>query len=161
LGFIGRAASTVVHEVAHSWFGNAVALAGWPDIWLNEGFARFSEWIYTERHGGISAHQAFQNAYNARPATSSFWRNPPAALPGPEVMFSSPPYDRGGMTLQALREKIGDDAFFTLLRTWFAENEEGDVTTADFIATAERVSGQQLDAFFDVWLYQPVKPTIS
>jgi aminopeptidase N len=65
------------------------------------------------------------------------------------------------MTLQALREKIGDDAFFTLLRTWFAENEDGNVTTADFIATAERVSGQQLDAFFDVWLYQPVKPTIS
>ena len=152
-------AGTVVHEIAHQWFGNAVTLAVWPDIWLNEGFARFSEWIYTENHGGISAHQAFLNAYNARPATSSFWRTPPAAIPGPEVMFSSPPYDRGGMTLQALREKIGDEDFFALLRTWYAKYKYGNATTADFIALAERVSGQQLDAFFDVWLYQPVKPT--
>jgi aminopeptidase N len=152
-------ASTVVHEISHQWFGNAVTNAVWPDIWLNEGFARFSEWIYTERHGGQSAQQSFQAAYDARPATSSFWRTPPAALPGPEVMFSSPPYDRGGMTLQALRGKIGDGDFFRLLRTWYADNKYGNVTTADFIATAERVSGQQLDAFFDVWLFQPVKPT--
>ncbi len=152
-------ASTVVHEVSHQWFGNAVTLAVWPDIWLNEGFARFSEWIYTEKHGGISAQQAFLNAYNARPATSSFWRTPPAAIPGPEVMFSSPPYDRGGMTLQALRVKIGDQDFFKLLRRWYKRNRYGNVTTAEFIAAAERVSGQQLDAFFDVWLYQPVKPT--
>jgi aminopeptidase N len=152
-------ASTVVHEVSHQWFGNAVTNAVWPDIWLNEGFARFSEWIYTERHGGISAQQSFLNSFNSRPATSSFWRTPPAALPGPEVMFFSFPYDRGGMTLQALRGKIGDDAFFRLLRTWYAQNKYGNVTTADFIATAERVSGQELDAFFDVWLFQPVKPT--
>jgi len=152
-------ASTVVHEVSHQWFGNAVTLAVWPDIWLNEGFARFSEWIYNEKHGGISAQQAFLNAYNARPATSSFWNNPPAALPGPEVLFSSPPYDRGGMTLQALRVKIGDDAFFRLLRSWYAAYRYGNATTADFIALAESVSGQQLDAFFHVWLYQPGKPT--
>jgi aminopeptidase N len=152
-------AGTVVHEVSHQWFGNAVTNAVWPDIWLNEGFARFSQWIYDERHGGISAHQAFLNAYESRPATSSFWLNPPAALPGPEVMFSSPPYDRGGMTLQALREKIGDEDFFDLLRAWYAKYKYGTAITADFIALAERVSGQELSAFFDVWLYQPVKPT--
>jgi aminopeptidase N len=151
-------ASTVVHEISHQWFGDAVTNAVWPDIWLNEGFASFSEWIYEERHGGRTAQMQFDALY-ARPATSSFWRTPPAALPGPEVMFSSPPYDRGGMTLQALRGKIGDDAFFRLLRTWYAQNRYGNVTTAGFIATAERVSGQQLDAFFDVWLFQPVKPT--
>ena len=151
-------ASTVVHEISHQWFGNAVTNAVWPDIWLNEGFARFSEWIYTERHGGITAQQSFLNAYNSRPATSSFWRTPPAVIPGPEVMFSSPPYDRGGMTLQALRVKIGDNAFFGLLRSWYSRNKYGNVTTADFIAAAERASGAQLDAFFDVWLFQPVKP---
>jgi aminopeptidase N len=63
------------------------------------------------------------------------------------------------MALQALREKIGDDDFFKLLRRWYKRNRYGNVTTEQFIATAERVSGQQLDEFFDVWLYQPVKPT--
>jgi aminopeptidase N len=152
-------ASTVVHEVSHQWWGNSVSLTVWPDIWLNEGFARFSEWIYTEKHGGISAQQAFQAAFDSRPATSSFWRNPPAALPGPEVMFSSPPYERGGMTLQALRAKVGDGVFFDILRRWYRDNRDGNVTTADFVELAERKSGQQLDDFFRIWLFEPVKPT--
>jgi aminopeptidase N len=151
-------AGTVVHEVSHQWFGNAVTLAVWPDIWLNEGFARFSEWIYTERHGGATAQSQFDTLY-ARPPSHPFWVNAPAALPGPAVMFTSPPYDRGGMTLQALRVKIGDDAFFRLLRSWYAKYKYGNATTADFIALAERTSGQQLDAFFHVWLFQSGKPT--
>jgi aminopeptidase N len=150
---------TVVHEISHMWFGNAVTLAVWPDIWLNEGFANFSEWIYAERHGGPTAQEQFDEAFANRPAGSSFWSNPPAALPGPDVLFSSPPYERGGMTLQALRVKIGDKTFFKLLRDWYRDNRYGNVTTADFIALAERESGQQLDDFFNVWLFQPVKPT--
>jgi len=149
---------TVVHEVSHQWFGNAVTNAVWPDIWLNEGFARFSQWIYTERHGGQTAQAAFDVLY-ARPANHSGWAFAPAAIPGPEVMFFSPPYDRGGMTLQALRVKIGDRAFFDLLRTWYRDNRYGNVTTADFIELAERKSRMQLDAFFDVWLFTAAKPT--
>ncbi len=151
-------AGTVVHEVSHQWFGNAVTLAVWPDIWLNEGFARFSEWIYTERHGGASAQSQFDTLY-ARAPNHPFWTNAPAALPGPAVMFTSPPYDRGGMTLQALRVKIGDDAFFRLLRSWYSKYKYDNATTADFIALAERTSRQQLDAFFRVWLFTPGKPT--
>jgi aminopeptidase N len=149
------AESTVVHEVAHQWFGNAVTLSIWPDIWLNEGFATWSEWIWDEKHGRATAAETFDELY----ATYTEWDPAPAAIPGPEQMFHSPPYDRGAMTLQALREKIGDEDFFKLLRRWYKRNRYGNVTTAEFIAAAERVSGQQLDAFFDVWLYQPVKPT--
>jgi aminopeptidase N len=149
---------TVVHEISHQWFGNAVTLAVWPDIWLNEGFARWSQWIWTERGGGATAQQQFQTLYDTRPA--SFWTRPPANLGGPRFLFADQGYTRGGMTLQALREKIGDDAFFAILRTWYEENKYGDVTTADFIALSERISGQQLDEFFDIWLYRPVKPTV-
>jgi aminopeptidase N len=148
-------ASTVVHEIAHQWFGNAVTLTVWPDIWLNEGFATWSEWIYDERHEGPSAAETFDATFES----FEDWHLPPAALPGPEVMFHAPPYDRGAMTLQALRVKVGDDVFFEILRDWYRENRYGNVTTADFIALAERESGQQLDEFFDIWLFRPVKPT--
>jgi aminopeptidase N len=150
-------ASTVVHEISHQWFGDDVSLTVWPDIWLNEGFATFSEWIYDERQGGPTAQQQFDTAY-ARDAADPLWAHPPADLGGPEVLFTSPPYGRGAMTLQALRTKIGDATFFALLREWCARNRYGNVTTADFVALAEELSGRQLDTFFDVWLYRPGKP---
>ena len=67
-------------------------------------------------------------------------------------------YYRGGVTLQALREKIGDFAFFSLLRTWATQNRYGTVTTPQFIALAEKISGQDLTQFFNVWIYQADKP---
>jgi aminopeptidase N len=153
--------STVVHEIAHQWFGNSVTLAVWPDIWLNEGFATWSEWIYAERHGGESAQETFDELY-ATPEDSEdgqdLWFPAPAALPGPEAMFHTPVYDRGAMTLQALREKVGDGTFFRILRSWYSENRNGNVTTADFIALAERESGLDLDDFFRVWLYEEGRP---
>jgi len=154
--------STVVHELAHQWFGDSVTLSVWRDIWLAEGFARFSEWMFNERTGSQSAQEQFSAAANyGLPATDARWQSPPALIPEAKNLFdpSFVPYNRGAMTLQALRVKIGDAAFFPMMRAWYAENRNGNVTTADFIALAERESGQRLDAFFDVWLYQPGKPT--
>ncbi|MGH2780957.1 MAG: M1 family metallopeptidase [Thermoleophilaceae bacterium] len=152
--------STVVHEIAHQWFGNAVTLAVWPDIWLNEGFATWSEWIYDERHGAATAQETFDELYAAWGSDPDFdyLNRPPADVGGPEHLFAGTVYDRGAMTLQALREKVGDDAFFRILRAWYADNKYGNVTTADLIALSERISGQQLDDFFDVWLYEEGKP---
>jgi aminopeptidase N len=81
------------------------------------------------------------------------------ADPQRDTMFASAVYRRGGMTLQALREKIGDDPFFRILRNWTAEHEHGNGTTAQFIDLAERISGQDLGAFFQTWLYTAGKPT--
>ena len=149
---------TLAHEIAHEWFGNSVSLKIWPDMWLNEGFARFSEWMWTENLGTRTAAQAFTTAYS-RSATSSFWQIPPAVIPDPSVLFTTAVYERGAMTLQALRVKIGDLAFFQLIRGWAADNRYGNVNTADFIAAAEQASGMDLDNFFNVWLFQPGKPT--
>jgi aminopeptidase N len=74
-------------------------------------------------------------------------------------MFNGTIYNRGAMTLQALREKVGDRVFFHILRAWAAQHRYGNGTTAQFIALAERESGMGLDQFFDVWLYEPDKPT--
>jgi aminopeptidase N len=153
--------ATLVHEVAHQWFGNSVTLSQWPDIWLNEGFATWSEWIWLERNGGPSAQEQFDELYATpedSPAGQDLWFPAPAAIPGPEELFSTPVYERGAMTLQALREKVGDRRFFRILRRWYSENRDGNVTTRDFIALSERVTDQRLERFFRVWLFREGKP---
>jgi aminopeptidase N len=154
--------TTVVHELAHQWFGDSVTLSVWPDIWLNEGFARFSEWMYNERTGGATAQATFNSGANyGLAATHPNWTIPTAAIPGPANLFSPSfvSYNRGAMTLQALRVKIGDAVFFPMMRKWYADNRNGNVTTEDFIELAEAESGQQLDDFFRVWLFTSGKPT--
>ena len=151
--------ATLAHEISHMWFGDSVTLTEWPDIWLHEGFATWSEWIWSEHNGQKSAHHWFKTLYNTPAQDTAFWTPPPGDPGGPAFMFNGTIYNRGAMTLQALREKIGDPDFFELLAGWASQNRYGNVTTPDFIALAEKVSGQELDEFFDVWLYRPEKPT--
>jgi aminopeptidase N len=151
--------ATLAHELSHMWYGDSVTLTEWPDIWLHEGFATWSEWIWSEHTGRKSAHNYFKTLYNTPAQDTAFWTPPPGNPGSPEFMFNGTIYNRGGMTLQALREKIGDGAFFDIMRRWAAEHRHGNVTTPQFIALAEQVSRMQLDHFFDVWLYQPDKPT--
>jgi aminopeptidase N len=148
---------TVAHELAHQWFGNSVSPERWQEIWLNEGFATYAEWLWTEHTGGTTAAARF-DSYYARPPTSGIW-NPAPGDPGADNLFASSVYIKGAMTLQALRVKIGDPAFFTLLRTWYAANRDSTAGTADFVRLAERVSGQRLAGFFQTWIYTPGKPT--
>jgi aminopeptidase N len=152
-----RSTTTIAHELSHQWFGDSVTPATWDNIWLNEGFATFAEYLWLEHNGTRTAHQSFERDY-ARAATSSFWQII-VANPQRDTMFASAVYRRGGMTLQALREKIGDDAFFEILKTWTAKYRHGNATTAQFIALSEQISGQDLGAFFQTWLYTAGKPT--
>ncbi len=149
-------AAVVVHELAHQWFGDDLALAGWQHIWLNEGFATYAEWLWSEREGRETAQQLF-DALAARPADHPFW-SLPIGDPGPELLFEAPVYDRGAMTLHALRVLVGDETFFRIVRGWARTRSGDNVTTDEFIAYAERVSGRSLDAFFTTWLFTPAKP---
>jgi aminopeptidase N len=153
--------ATIVHEIAHMWFGDAVVLERWPDMWLNEGFATWSEWIWSEKRGGTTAQQQFDALY-ATPEDSAagqdLWFPAPNRLADASELFHTPVYDRGAMTLQALRQKVGEAAFLQIVRSWYAENRFQNVTTQDFIALAERVTGQQLDQFFQVWLFEEGRP---
>jgi len=151
--------ATLAHELSHMWYGDSVTLTEWPDIWLHEGFATWSEWIWSEHQGRKSAHQWFNTLYNTPAQDTVFWTPPPAVPGTPVYLFNGTIYNRGGMTLQALREKVGDPAFFRIMRDWATQNRYGNVTTPEFIALAERDTGMDLHHFFDVWLYQPDKPT--
>ncbi len=150
----------VVHELAHQWTGDQVRIAGWQHLWLNEGFATYAEWLWLEREGVLTAQQAFDE-YAALPADSPLWANLPGD-PGPalEDLFSSAVYTRGAMTLHALRTAVGDEVFATIVREWVSSRSGEAVTTADFTAHAEAVSGQELDELFQTWLFTPGKPAV-
>jgi aminopeptidase N len=150
---------TLAHELSHQWFGDDVTLATWPNIWLHEGFATWSQWAWTAHEGGEALEARFQRLYDLFPADSTFWQFPIGAPPEPAALFDGRIYNRGAMTLEALREKIGNEAFLQALRDYLAAHAGGNATTADFIAAAEHASGQDLTSFFDVWLVQQVKPT--
>jgi aminopeptidase N len=151
--------TTVVHELAHQWVCNSVSPGRWQDIWLNEGFATYSEWLWDEDQGTATAQEVFDEVYASPAEEDALW-NPPPGDPGADNLFETSVYVRGAMTLHVLRTTVGDDAFFTILRVWVDKYGGGTATTPDFIALSERVSGQELDALFDAWLYQEGKPEL-
>jgi aminopeptidase N len=148
---------TVAHEVAHQWFGNSVSIERWSDIWLNEGFATWSEWMWQARGSDRKLRRLFRQIYKSPASDGYLWR-PAPGNPGPKRLFAYSVYVRGGLTLEALRQLIGPAAFQAILRRWVAEHRYGNATTAEFIALAEAESGRRLDHFFDVWLYRKGKP---
>ncbi|WP_255950435.1 M1 family metallopeptidase [Streptomyces odontomachi] len=149
--------SVVVHELAHQWYGDSVSVHGWRDIWLNEGFASYAEWLWSEDQGEGTAQELADYVYAQHPADDPFWTVAPGD-PGPTHQFDDAVYDRGALALQALRNAIGDHAFFAILKGWPQQHRYGNATVQEFEAYAERVSGQRLGALFDTWLYQPSKP---
>ncbi len=154
--------SVVVHELAHQWFGDALAVQTWSEIWLNEGFATYAEWLWSEYDGLGTAQENFDFYYDAvwGDPTDPFWELT-IGDPGPENLFDNAVYYRGAMTLHQLRLQVGDQAFFRTLQRWFLRNDGGNVTTDQFISLAESTSGQDLDAFFDTWLFTPGRPEVA
>jgi aminopeptidase N len=147
----------MTHELAHQWFGDLVSVAHWRDIWLNEGFASFLADYSVELGGGLAMRQWLDQTYQSLVDDKEFWALP-IDDPGARHLFDGPVYLRGEMAVQALRQRIGDAAFFGLLRTWLAQHAYGNGSVADFESLAESVSGQDLASFFDAWLHEPAPP---
>ena len=100
--------AVVVHELAHQWTGDSLAVAAWQHIWLNEGFATYTEWLWSEREGLGSTQEIFDFYATVIPADDPFWQVV-IGDPGTDLLFDISIYYRGAMTLQALRNQIGDD----------------------------------------------------
>ncbi|MEU7022577.1 M1 family metallopeptidase [Streptomyces sp. NPDC046203] len=145
---------TLVHELAHQWFGNSVSPASWKDIWLNEGFATYGEWLYEERTAHLPAQKSFDHAF----ANDAVWDFPPAEPPTSEDLFSPPVYQRGAMVLHKLRQRVGDASFFEMLKGWPAKYRHGTASTRDFTDYAESMTDKDLSGLWDVWLYGDKKP---
>lgn len=156
----------LVHEYAHQWFGDMITCATWADIFLNEGFATYSESLWLEHTGGQSAYKSnvLSNAssyMNSNPGWAI--SNPSWAIttPGTNTLFNyAITYAKGAVVLHLLRYVVGDAAFFTGIRQ-YADNVQvkyKSAVIADFQNIMEQVSGQDLDWFFNQWVFQPNHP---
>jgi aminopeptidase N len=128
----------IAHELAHQWFGNSLTLTRWADIWLHEGFACYAEWIWAEASGGLSA-QASAELHRAELDTLP--KNIVVGDPGPQDMFDDRVYKRGALALHAVRQALGDETFFTALRSYARTHRHGNVTPEDLLGCFAAASG--------------------
>ena len=141
----------IVHENAHQWYGDSLAVDTWQYTWLNEGFATYAEWLWSEDHDQGSAEDNYEFWAENVPPDDPFW-DLAIGDPGPEHFFDGEIYVRGALTLHALRREVGDKQFFQILKTWAASQRGETVTTDEFIALAEKISKKDLHPLFAMWL---------
>lgn len=144
----------ITHELAHAWFGGNVTVRQWNDIATNEAYASWAEWGVRERAGGRPAEDSLQRGYDQLKDRAAFWR---VTLddPGRDHLFDTV-YTRGPMMLQALRNVIGDEAFFGLSRSW--AQDPGSRSMEDWMARAEACTPTDLGRFFQAWVHGRTAP---
>ena len=145
---------TLVHEIAHQWFGNSVTPKSWKDMWLNEGFAVYAEWIWKADSEEKPAQESFDEEFD----NEDNWAFPPADPPSAAKVSDEPVYGRGAMVLHKIRQAVGEDAFFEIVKGWATEHRHSNASTADFTAYVEKKSGKDLTELWDTWLYGKDKP---
>jgi len=162
--FAGAPGTTIlVHELAHQWFGDSVTPKSWRDMWLNEGFATYAEWLWKEDHGGDSAEEIFNSLYEGdyyEPVDSDeIWAFPPADPPGAAQISDPPVYYRGAMVLHKIRQLVGDDTFYDIVQGWTAARRHANADTADFTAYVEKAApDKDFSGIWKDWLYGKGKP---
>jgi aminopeptidase N len=152
-----RNENTLVHEIAHQWWGNLVTPVDWHNTWLNEGFATYSEALYIESRKGPGTYAEYIGVLMDQPAgfyagsvigrdQEAFWDS-----------FGPPVYYKGAIVLHMLRRMMGDSSFFSVLRSYLADPRlaYGNASTGDFRSACELRHGSDLGWFFDQWVYAP------
>ncbi|HEY3249522.1 MAG TPA: M1 family aminopeptidase [Ignavibacteria bacterium] len=143
--------NVVVHELSHHWFGDAVTLKNWKNIWLNEGFASYCEALWEENQEGKSAYFAYMKNFDYGYFSGTVYA--PEGFIDNYAVYATV-YQKGAWVLHMLRSVVGDSIFFTACRNYFERYKYMNAETSDLIAVFEEASGQKLDWFFDQWVYK-------
>lgn len=151
--------NVVIHEIAHQWFGNAVTEYDWDDIWLSEGFATYFTLLFIEHQYGRdefieglrSSQKRVDTFYEKRPEYTIVHDN----LKDMKDVTTSQIYQKGSWILHMLRGVVGTDTFWEGIKIYYNQYKDLNTTTDDFKRVMEEVSGKDLDAFFEQWLYKP------
>ncbi|KAA3656368.1 MAG: M1 family peptidase, partial [Chloroflexi bacterium] len=141
--------TTVVHELAHMWFGNWVSLNSWQEMWRNEGFATYVTMMWDHRDDPEGLELEIEAI---KSAVADNEPNYPLGSPPKQYLFGFNTYFEGAVMVHELRRTVGDDAFFSGLQAYFEQYGGGTASDAEFQAVMETASGISLDAFFAVWL---------
>lgn len=136
-----------IHELAHHWWGNAVSPASWKDVWLNEGFATYSEALYFEKVSGFDALKSTMNSKYNR-----YFRERLYDTDGD--LFSRTIYNKGAWVLHMLRREMGDKAFFAMLKGYFEKYKYKNASTNDLMEICKEYSGKDLQTFFKQWVFE-------
>ena len=151
-GFIDNYPSNMnifVHELGHQWFGNSVSPLTWKDIWLNEGFATFAEWLYLEESGRNEGQDYLGRALKQEKMPHFF----PGPIYAPEEIFSSGVYIKGAWVLRMLRHELGDELFFRFLKEYYNTYKFSNADTKGLVELVNEISGRNFDDFFDQWIF--------
>ncbi len=155
-GTFGFTEPVIVHEMSHQWWGDMITCSNWHEIWMNEGFASYSEALYYEVKNGKAAYHSYMNGMFYTGGGSIYIID----TTNVNNIFSLIVYNKGAWVLHMLRHIVGDSTFFNSLKTYYnSEFQYGDAGTEDFKNICETVSGMDLDYFFDDWIYGYFFPT--
>ncbi len=155
--------TVVVHELAHQWFGNLVTCGTWKDLWLNESFATYAQYLgYAQFNGSASAAAYLQKVHNnvlSEPGGSVYVNDTANWY---RLLDGRLTYNKGAAVLHMLRHKISNDSlFFGIMRTYLQRYTHANATTEELLAHAQHYTGICLDTFFRQWIYGEGYPTIS
>lgn len=155
---------TIAHEIVHQWFGNSASEIDWPHIWLSEGFANYFTSLYILENTGEVAFQ--QRMKEEREKVVNFYKRKQTPVIDTEntdlmSLLNANSYQKGAWVLHMLRKKLGDEVFWTGIKTYYEKFKLKNATTNDFKKVMAEVSGENLDALFSQWLQKAGHPILK